>query len=855
MLIVTITLAATVLAQDTPSLFLQTDTPAPHGKNGTAASRFDARLALIDGGAAEFQLQLPDGPVIVLRKSGHERRGAGNAVWRGVTKDGSELQAVLTVKNGLLAGALRNGQELYEIRPTADGGHIIEKLDPASFQPCAESVGPTRTEAPNHEQELQLRTEAMLAATPVEIQLLSVYTTAAKTAAGGTAQIEATIQAAVDSANAVFVNSQVNAHYTLVGTAEVSYAEAGNMLDDLNWVQADAGVAALRDQYGADLVSMIVNNGGAYCGLGFAMRTPGPGFANLAFQVTARSCAVGNLTFAHEHGHNLGMEHDPANGVLPQYASYPWSFGHFGNGSYRTVMSYNNQCTAGCAPIPYFSNPNLSYQGMPLGLADQRDNARTANATASIVANFRAPANAVPGTPGNLLANATSSVEILLNWADNSTNETGFRIERSNDGTNFAALTTVGANVNGYSDTGIAPATTYYYRVAAFNNNGDSGFSNVASATTVSVPPAAPTNLTAAAVAPAQINLSWSDNAGNETGYKVERSPNNSTWAQIALLGANAASYNDTTVSAATLYYYRVRATGSGGDSAYSMAASATTPAPPPAAPSNLTALATASTQINLTWKDNAATETGYRVERSSDGVNFTTVALPGANTVSFTDSTVTAPALLSYRVRAFNSGGDSAAASATVNLPANGLAAPWAFANIGAVGVNGSAGAYNGIYTVRGSGIMSGRADNLLFAYQTLNGDGEIKARLCAPQNTGTNARLGVMIRDSLKADSRYAFIGIDGGAVFRWMQRSTPGGNTTAADNGSGTPPQLWVRLVRTNNIINGYKSADGLTWTLVNTVKLQAGTNIYIGLAVSSGASAVLNTSVFDNITVMP
>ncbi|MBI3424413.1 MAG: fibronectin type III domain-containing protein [Acidobacteria bacterium] len=853
--IITITLTATGLAQDTPNLFLQAATPTTHGKNGTAASRFNADLELVDRGATEFQLQLPDGPSVVLRKSGHERRSAGNAVWRGVTKDGRNLEAVLTVKNGLLAGALRNSQELYEIRPGAEGGQIIEKLDPASFQPCGGGAGPARSEAPNHELELQLRSEALQATTPVEIQLLSVYTAAAKNAAGGTAQIEATIQAAVDNANAVFINSQVNARYTLAGTAEVDYVESGTISTDLSWVQSNAGVAALRNQYGADMVSLIINNGGAYCGMGFAMRTSGPSFEYKAFQVTVRSCAVGNLTFAHEHGHNLGMEHDPANGAYPQDASYPWSFGHFENGSYRTVMSYNNQCTAGCPPIPYFSNPNLSYQGLPLGITDQRDNARTANATAGIVANFRAPTNVPPNVPGNLLANATSSVEILLTWADTSTNETGFRIERSSDGANFATVITLGANVNGYSDTGLAPATSYSYRVAALNNYGDSGFSNVASATTAGLPPNAPTNLTATAVAPTQINLSWSDNAGNETGYKVERSLNNSAWSQVALLGANAAAYNDTTVSAATLYYYRVRATNTAGDSASTSVVSATTPAPvpPPASPGNLTALALTSTQVNLTWTDNAATETGYRIERSTDGVTFTTIAMPGANAVSFTDTTVTAPAMLSYRVRAYNGGGDSAAANATVNLPVNGLAAPWLLANIGAVGVNGSAGMYNAAYTVRGSGLLSSKADSFLFAYQSLSGDGEIKARLSAPQNTGTNARLGVMIRESLTVNSRFAFMGVDGGAGFYWTQRNTNGGNSSAAKNGNGAPPQVWVRLVRTGNIIYGYKSADGSTWTLVNSMKFSVATNICIGLAVSSGASATLNTSVFDNVAV--
>lgn len=858
LLIVIITFAATVSAQDTPNLFLQAATPTTHGKNGTAASRFAPKLELIDDGAAEFQLQLPDGPVIVLRKSGHEKRKAGDAVWRGVTKDGSELQAVLTVKNGLLAGALRNSQGLYEIRPTASGQHIIEKLDPTSFQPCGGGAGAVRTEAPSSEQEVQLRSAALEATTPVEIQLLSVYTAAAKNAAGGKAQIEATIQAAVDSANAVFINSQVNARYLLVGAAEVSYAESGNMSNDLNWLQSNAGVAALRDQYGADLVSMIVNNGGAYCGLAFAMRTPVPGFESLAFQVTARSCAVGNLTLAHEHGHNLGMEHDPANGVLPQYASYPWSFGHFENGAYRTVMSYNNQCPAGCAPLPYFSNPNISYQGYPLGIANQRDNARTANATAGIVANFRAPAITAPTAPGNLLANATSSVEILLTWADASTNENGFRVERSSDGVAFAAVTTVGANVNGYSDTGLAPATKYYYRVIAYNGGGDSGFSNVASATTNSVPPYAPSNLLATATAPTQINLSWSDNASNETGHKVERSPNNSTWSQIALLGANVASYNDTTVSPATLYYYRVRAYGTGGDSAYTSVASATTPAPPPpppAGPSNLSALAVASTQISLKWTDNAANETGYRIERSSDGVNFTTVALPGANTVSFTDTGVTGPALLSYRVRAYNGGGDSATVNTTVNLPLNGLPAPWSLSNIGAVGVAGSAGLFNGVYTVRGSGFLNSKADSFLFAYQIMNGDGEIKVRLKVPQNTGPDARLGVMIRESLVASSRHAFMGIDGEGGFYWTRRSSTGGNASVIKNGSGVPPQLWVRLVRSGNTLYGYKSVDGVTWTMVGSVKLSLELKAYIGLVVSSGASTTLNTSAFDNVTVLP
>ena len=137
------------------------------------------------------------------------------------------------------------------------------------------------------------------------------------------------------------------------------------------------------------MVSLMVESGSA-CGVGFVMRSPGAGFASSAFQVTARSCAVGNLSFAHEHGHNMGFEHDPANGTTPANASFPYSFGHFVNGSYRTVMSYSTQCSSGCTRVAHFSNPDILHNGVPTGIADQRDNARSGDATAPIVAKFRA---------------------------------------------------------------------------------------------------------------------------------------------------------------------------------------------------------------------------------------------------------------------------------------------------------------------------------------------------------------------------------------------------------------------------------------------------------------------------------
>jgi len=188
-----------------------------------------------------------------------------------------------------------------------------------------------------------------------------------------------------------------------------------------------------------------------------------------------------------------------------------------------------------------------------------------------------------PLAPSGLTAMAVSSSQIDLSWSDSDTAEQGFKVERCSGAgcSNFAQIATVGANVTGYSNTGLSSSTSYTYRVRAYNASGDSDYSNTASAMTQAGPvlPAAPANLAAAVVSKSQINLSWTDKADNETGFRIERCTGATctSFALIATVGANVASYANTKLTANTTYRYRVYAYNASGNSGYSNIAAATT--------------------------------------------------------------------------------------------------------------------------------------------------------------------------------------------------------------------------------------------------------------------------------------
>jgi hypothetical protein len=287
------------------------------------------------------------------------------------------------------------------------------------------------------------------------------------------------------------------------------------------------------------------------------------------------------------------------------------------------------------------------------------------------------PPTPTPAAPSDLTATAIGSSQINLGWIDNSLDEDNFVVASSTtSGGPYSDTATLPANSTSFTDGGLVGDRTYYYVVRAVNAGGASDNSAEASATTLPVAPDAPTALTATAVSQTQVDLAWVDNSSNENNFVISRgSSSGGPYVDIAVLGTNVTAFSDTGLTANTAYYYVVRATNPGGSSYDSNEATATTLPLPPVAPTGLAAITVSSTQIDLSWMDNAANEAGFTVARSATaGGPYTDIANLPANTMSYSDTGLSADTTYFYVVRASNTGGISAnseeAAATTLPLP-----------------------------------------------------------------------------------------------------------------------------------------------------------------------------------------
>jgi len=512
------------------------------GRHALSANTVTINSAAFGSGISAMQLTLPDGIVIDIQQKNIDRRNSGDLSYRGTIKGHADSEVYLTYKNGFLVGKIRNGQDLYAIKPLASGEHVIEKVDTTLFiepdKPVV--VSDTSSVFANRRQPTSITSAPVTMATPnnpAELDLAAVIAPAANSSVGGKAIMDAIIQSEVDIMNAAFANSGINARINLVHTQEVGRnSTGGELTDDLNWVRNNTSF--IREQYGADLVTYVVPHvpvgQGARCGIAYMQGNSNRGvkFKDQAFSVVALSdfCRNNGIILAHEIGHNLGMDHNyeyrtnNVPGGLISNASY----GYYVNGIFRTIMSYYSQsyCPSGCIAVSNYSNPIQNYQGHPTGNSS-RNNAATANSTVMAMVDFRPTRIVVPPrAPSSLSATTASTSQINLSWTDNSNDEEGFKVERSIDGgANFQQLNTTSSNTTSYSDTGLTPGSTFHYRVKSYKGARDSEYSNTASAST---PGECTRNSPTITIAPS----SMSGPAGTIQVYSVSVSNNNTAACQ-----------------------------------------------------------------------------------------------------------------------------------------------------------------------------------------------------------------------------------------------------------------------------------------------------------------------------------
>lgn len=276
----------------------------------------------------------------------------------------------------------------------------------------------------------------------------------------------------------------------------------------------------------------------------------------------------------------------------------------------------------------------------------------------------------LPAAPSVFAYSNLTDRSLTLSWKDNSSNETGFQIEKKNPDGSVQVLN-AGANATSYNVSGLVGHTDYTFRIRSTNSAGSSAWSGDLKVTTNYALPNAPTNLVNKGTTATSVSLSWTDNSGIEDGFKIERSlSSTSGFTEIASVSANVTSYTNSSCSSGTTYYYRVRAYNPAGNTAYTGIVAATTTGttnPPPAsglptAPVSLATTSQTSSTITLTWSDKCSRETGFIIERSlSPTTGFATMGKVGANVTTYTNTTLRSGATYYYRVCAYNSSGNSA--------------------------------------------------------------------------------------------------------------------------------------------------------------------------------------------------
>ncbi len=254
-----------------------------------------------------------------------------------------------------------------------------------------------------------------------------------------------------------------------------------------------------------------------------------------------------------------------------------------------------------------------------------------------------------PNKPSYLFAEAKSSKEIHLKWIDNSSDESSFIIERSNSAFGgFEKIASVSENKNSFYDKNLKENKKYYYRVKSANFYGESSYSKEIALTTLL---SDSKQLIANTISSSEIELKWSDNYDNETGFEIYRSNNkNKNFELIEVSKSNETNYFDKNLNPNTKYFYKIKTISDKFKSDFSKLAEANTLLK---SPKDFKINSISSNEIRLFWLDNFKNEKGFEIQRSITSQNgFEKIKTTKANETTYSDKKLASNTRYYYNMR-----------------------------------------------------------------------------------------------------------------------------------------------------------------------------------------------------------
>jgi regulation of enolase protein 1 (concanavalin A-like superfamily) len=178
--------------------------------------------------------------------------------------------------------------------------------------------------------------------------------------------------------------------------------------------------------------------------------------------------------------------------------------------------------------------------------------------------------------------------------------------------------------------------------------------------------------------------------------------------------------------------------------------------------------------------------------------------------------------------------------------------AANWQSLDIGAVGAEGSFTQAKGEFIISGAGDdIWNQADAFHFCFQPMDGDCTVMTRVVTINSAQDQAKAGLMIRESLAAEAKYAILFLTPGACVAFEQRLATSGSSSVGIYTQNLKPPYWLCLTRAGDLFTAYASENGATWVKIGSIAISMNTSSYVGLVVCSRKAGVLSEAHFDNV----